>query len=739
MLHLRSLACLLPALLIAGCSDSGSGASAPSADKAPPAATAPAAPTPPPAAEPAPAPVAEAAPAPTPASPTMSPVTGERIAAADSEPGNWMTHGRTYYEQRFSPLDQITADNVKDLKLAWYYDFNTNRGVEATPLVVDGVMYTTASWSVVHAIDAKTGKKLWTYDPQADRAQGFYACCDVVNRGPAVWGDKVFAGVIDGRLIALDRATGKLVWEKLTVDKSKPYTITGAPRVVKGKVIIGNGGAEFGVRGYVSAYDAETGEMVWRFYTVPGNPADGFENAVMEKAAKTWNGEWWKNGGGGTVWDSMAFDPELDLLYVGTGNGSPWNQRLRSPGGGDNLFLTSIVALRPDTGEYVWHYQTVPGETWDFTSTQHILLADLEWQGKMRKVLMQAPKNGFFYVIDRETGQLLGADPYVKVTWATHVDLETGRPVETKNARYDLSQQALQPGPFGGHNWHPMAFNPNTKLIYVPTQDLPFLYKADDEFERSDAHYNLGIHFDAGALPEDNEKAGEIAKTLVGALTAWDPIEKKARWRVELQDVWNSGVLTTAGNLVFQGTNRGMLNAYRADTGEKLWSAEAHTGIHAAPISFAVDGQQYIAVSAGSGTAIALPAGQLASHSLLPNRSRMLVFALNGTASLPAESVVERKIAEDLPAVTADADALASGKELYHGYCSRCHGDNAVSGHVLPDLRYSTANTHEHWQAIVHDGMLKANGMMAFDKWLNAEQIAQIQQYVLSRAHAAKE
>jgi quinohemoprotein ethanol dehydrogenase len=724
MLQLRSLACLSAIVVLVACSE-----------QEPPAATEPAAP--PAAAAQAAVPAAEPVAAATVPAASAA-VTGERIAAADQEPGNWLSHGRNYGEQRFSPLDQINADTIKDLKLAWYFDFDTNRGVEATPLVVDGVMYTTASWSVVYALDAKTGKQLWRYDPQADRKQAFYACCDVVNRGPAVWGDKVFVGVIDGRLIALDRATGKLVWETLTIEKGKPYTITGAPRVAKGKVIIGNGGAEFGVRGYVSAYDADTGEMAWRFYTVPGNPADGFENAAMEKAAKTWTGEWWKGGGGGTVWDSMAFDPELDLLYVGTGNGSPWNQRLRSPDGGDNLFLTSIVALRPDTGEYVWHYQTVPGDTWDFTSTQHILLADLEWGGKVRKVLMQAPKNGFFYVIDRATGELLGADPYVKVTWASHVDLETGRPVETPNARYDLSQQALQPGPFGGHNWHPMAFNPATNLIYVPTQDLPFLYKEDKAFEPSAAHYNLGIHFDAGALPEDNVKAGEIAKTITGALTAWDPVAKKPRWRVELQDVWNGGVLTTAGNLVFQGTNRGQLNAYRADTGDRLWSADGQTGIHAAPISFAVDGQQFIAISAGSGTAMALPGGQLASHSLPPNRSRMLAFALNGSASLPVAAVVERKVAADLPAVTGNTDALATGKTLYQGYCSRCHGDNVVSGNVIPDLRYSTADVHAQWQAIVRDGALLGNGMMGFKEWLDAEQVAQIQQYVLSRAHAAK-
>lgn len=689
-------------------------------------------------AAPEPAAPAPAAPAPSvPAAPAATAVTGERITGADTEPGNWLSHGRTYAEQRFSPLDQITVDNVAGLELAWYFDLDSKRGVAATPLVVDGVMYTTAPWSIAYALDAKTGKLLWKYDPQADRRQGFFACCDVVNRGVAVWGDKVYLGVIDGRLIALDAKTGKLVWETLTIDKGKPYTITGAPRVVKGKVIIGNGGAEFGVRGYVSAYDAETGELAWRFYTVPGNPADGFESPTMEMAAKTWTGEWWTLGGGGTVWDSMAFDPELDLLYVGTGNGSPWNQRLRSPEGGDNLFLTSIVALRPDTGEYVWHYQTVPGETWDFTSTQHIMLADLEWEGKPRKVLMQAPKNGFFYVIDRATGELLGADPYVTVTWATHVDMETGRPVEAPEARYQLSQQVLKPGPYGGHNWHPMAFSPLTQLVYVPTQELPFLYRDDKEFEQDDATFNLGIHLDAAALPEDNVEAGEIAKTLKGALTAWDPIAKKPRWQVELTDVWNGGVLATAGNLLFQGTNRGQLNAYHAETGEKLWSADGQTGIHAAPMSFAVEGEQFIAVSAGSGTAMGLTGGQLASHSLPPNRSRVLAYSLDGTATLPAPVVVERKVA-DIPPVTASEDALALGREHYQSHCARCHGDNVVSGNVIPDLRYSSTAVHAAWQGIVHDGALEPNGMLGFAEWLSKDEITQIQQYVLSRAHAIK-
>jgi PQQ-dependent dehydrogenase (methanol/ethanol family) len=665
------------------------------------------------------------------------PVTGERIAHSDNELDNWLSYGRTYNEQRFSPLDSINADNVAGLKLAWYVDLESKRGVEATPLVVDGVMYTTAAWSIVYAIDAASGKVLWKYDPKADRNQGFYACCDVVNRGAAVWGDKVYVGVIDGRLLALDRESGKLVWETVTVDQSKPYTITGAPRVVKGRVIIGNGGAEFGVRGYVSAYDAESGKLVWRFHTVPGNPADGFESPAMQKAAATWNGEWWKLGGGGTVWDSMAFDPELDLLYIGTGNGSPWNQRLRSPGGGDNLYLSSIVALRPDTGEYVWHYQTTPGETWDFTSTQHIMLADLEWQGKPRKVLMQAPKNGFFYVLDRETGKLLGADSYVKVTWASHVDLESGRPIETPNARYDIARQVIQPGPFGGHNWHPMAFSPKTGLVYVPTQELAFLYEGEKELKAPSSHFNLGVDFHAGALPANDTEASRIIKSFSGSLTAWDPVAKAPRWRVHHDDVWNGGALATAGNLVFQGTNRGQLHAYRADNGDKLWSAEVQTGVHAPPMSYAVGGRQFIALSVGSGTALGIAAGQLAAHSLAPNRSRVLAFALDGAATLPPVVDTPRAKPDGLPAVGASDVDVDEGKAHFLSHCSRCHGENAVSGNVIPDLRYSAVLTNaEQWKSVVHDGALAANGMMSFSQWMDAPQTEKVRQYVLSRAHA---
>ena len=352
-------------------------------------------------------------------------VDGARIVAADSEPGNWMTYGRTYSEQRFSPLDAINADNVADLGLAWYFDLDTDRGQEATPIVVDGVMYVSTAWSKVKALDAATGKLIWAYDPKVPGQTAVYACCDVVNRGVAVWKGRVYVGTLDGRLVALDAASGEPVWSVQTTDPDKPYTITGAPRVVKDKVLIGNGGAEFGVRGYVTAYDAQTGAQVWRFYTVPGDPAKGFESDAMEQAAKTWTGEWWKLGGGGTAWDSIIYDPGLNLVYIGAGNGTPWNQAIRSPDGGDNLFLSSIVAVNADTGEYVWHYQETPGETWDFTATQPLMLADLTIGGEKRHVVMHAPKNGFFYVLDAKTGEFISGDKFATVTWASGIDPET--------------------------------------------------------------------------------------------------------------------------------------------------------------------------------------------------------------------------------------------------------------------------------------------------------------------------
>ncbi|MEM8686818.1 MAG: PQQ-dependent dehydrogenase, methanol/ethanol family, partial [Pseudomonadota bacterium] len=404
-------------------------------------------------------------------------IDGAAIVANDKATKNWPSYGLNYAESRFSKLQQINTGNAGQLGLAWSYDLNSTRGVEATPVVIDGVMYVTASWSVVHALNARTGEAIWTYDPKVPRDYAYKGCCDVVNRGVAVWKGKVFVATYDGRLVAIDAATGKNVWEVDTIEnRAMAYTITGAPRVYKGKVVIGNGGAEYGVRGYITAYDAQTGAQAWRWYSVPGDPAKPYEDASMARAALTWDpkGEYWKAGGGGTMWDAMAYDPETGIMYVGTGNGSPWNRDLRSPGGGDNLYLSSIVALNAETGEYVCHYQEVPGDNWDYTATQHIILADLMIDGKMRKTMLHAPKSGFFYVVDRTDCGFISAEPFVKTTWATAYDAN-GRPVEDPRARDPKVKFEVTPSPYGAHNWHPMSYSPQTGLVYIPAQGVPLL------------------------------------------------------------------------------------------------------------------------------------------------------------------------------------------------------------------------------------------------------------------------
>jgi alcohol dehydrogenase (cytochrome c)/quinohemoprotein ethanol dehydrogenase len=679
------------------------------------------------------------------AAPKAAAVDAARLVTAGDESGNWMSYGRTYDEQRFSPLSGINAQNVSQLKLAWHYDLDTaHRVQESTPLVIDGVMYVTSAWSKVFALNAATGARIWAYDPKVPGESGVNACCDVANRGVAAWNGKVFVGTLDGRLIALDAATGKPVWEKLTVDKNYRYTITGAPRVVKGKVIIGNGGAEMGVRGYISAYDAETGNMAWRFYTVPGDPSKGFESPALEKAAGSWSGEWWKLGGGGTVWDAIVYDPKLDLLYIGTGNGSPWDRKIRSPGGGDNLYLSSIVALRAGTGEYVWHYQTTPGDSWDFTATQPLMLADLHIGDRERNVIMQLPKNGFFYVLDRATGELLSAQPVVTTTWASGVDLETGRPIENPAARYGETGKPFVslPGPMGAHSWQPMSFSPLTKLVYVPINDAAFVYIPDGKFKATPLSFNVGVDFGAGALPEDDRALAQIKAGTKGHLAAWDPVAQKEAWRVEFEHPWNGGTLATAGDLVFAGSGMGDISAYKADTGAKLWSSDTQAGVLAAPISYEVSGEQYVAVEVGWGGAYGLAAGPLALDShVAGNLPRVLAFKLNGTDSLPAAPASPPRVLQP-PPNRASAAVVAEGKAKYHHFCGTCHGDSAVSGGVLPDLRYSPALSNENvWNQIVHDGALKTQGMVSFASVLSQPEIDAVRAYVVHRANqdAAKE
>lgn len=667
----------------------------------------------------------------------FQPVDAQRIVQADATPEEWLSHGRTYSEQRNSPLNQINRDTVSNLGLAWDFELDTDRGQESTPLVIDGVVYFTSAWSKAYAVDARTGEMIWQFDPEVPGEKAADACCDVVNRGLAAWGNSVYLGTLDGRLIAIDRETGEEQWSVMTVDPDKRYTITGAPRVVKGNVIIGNGGGELGVRGYITAYDAESGDQAWRFYTVPGNPAEGFESETMAMAAETWSGEWWAIGGGGTVWDSMAYDPELDLLYIGVGNGSPWNHQLRSNGEGDNLFLSSIVALRPDTGEYVWHFQTTPAESWDYTATQHMILADIEINGRMREVIMQAPKNGFFYVIDRRTGEFISGDNYVDVNWASGLDPATGRPIESEIVRYQRDPALVIPGPLGAHNWYPMSFDPQTQLVFLPAQNTSYVYAPADAVTNQSVGWNLGL---GAAMEEPANMAdqGMIMNQPPASLLAWDPAAQQARWRVDYDVLGNSGLLSTGGGLVFQGSADGVFHAYRTDNGEELWSQEVGDAILGGPVTYELDGEQYVLALAGQGGAIPLTMGLASGNYPRQRNGRLMAFKLNGEATLPTVAR-ETLIPLDLEGVSSEGNPLY-GEAMYGAYCSVCHGPVALSAGPIPDLRYSQMILNETgFAAIVLQGALEAQGMPAFAEDIGLTEVESIRAYLLQRAESVSE
>ena len=672
---------------------------------------------------------------------TETPSEPEAFAAVDtnristaSAADEWLTYGGTYDEQRHSSLIDVNKETVADLGVAWTYDLATNRGVESTPIVVDGVMYVTSAWSLVYGLDAKTGEELWVYDPDVDRAVGVKACCDVVNRGVAVYDGKVFVGVIDGRLEALDAETGEVVWSKVTVDQSKPYTITGAPRVVNGKVLIGNGGAELGVRGYLSAYDANTGDKVWRFYTVPNpekQPDGEISDAAFEDIGNvTWGdeGAWVTDGGGGTVWDSIVYDEVNDQIIFGVGNGSPWNREFRDPSGGDNLFLSSIVAVDAETGAYKWHFQTTPGDNWDYTATQTIILADLPVgeDGEARRVAMQAPKNGFFYVLDAESGEFISGDAFVPMNWAEGLD-ENGRPIEIADAR-----------PLGAHNWHPMAFNPDLNLAYIPAQEIPQAYARDPRFETQPVGWNTGADFSAGVPPiAPPEVAKFLRSTLKGRLIAWDPIAREARWSVEHGNAWNGGVLSTAGGLVFQGKLNGDFVAYDAETGDKLWNHELKSGGASGPGTYMIDGEQYVTITTGWGSAFGLSAGFAYDETVPSTVGKVVTFKLGGTGEIadPDFPMIDKTPKADS---FGDETMIAEGSVHYARNCTVCHGPLAVSSGVLPDLRWSAISGNEMaWKGVVVDGNLAANGMVSFADHLTPDQVESIRAYVLAQAHAA--
>ena len=670
--------------------------------------------------------------------PATTGVTDAMIAAAPE--GEWLSYGRDYNEQRFSSLTQVNDTTVKDLGLAWSADFETARGQEATPLMHDGVLYTSTAWSLVKAYDAATGKLLWSYDPKVPRETLVRVCCDAVNRGVALYGDKVFVAALDGRLIALNAKTGTEVWAKNIVPDQKSYAITGAPRIAKGKVLIGNAGSEYRARGSLAAFDPETGAELWRFHTVPGNPADGFENPAMERAAKTWSGKWWELGGGGTVWDSITYDPTTNLVLFGTGNAEPWNP---APMGreGDSLYTSSVVAVNADTGAYAWHFQETPEDRWDFDSNAQITLADLTIGGKQRHVALHAPKNGYFYVLDAKTGEFISAGSFAEQNWTTGIDPKTGRPQIAEAARYEKTGETFvsMPGALGAHSWQPMSFSPKTGLVYIPVNNAAFPYAAAKDWKPSAIGFQTGTDGGKVAMPADKAARDGAAAATTGALVAWDPVAQKAAWTVPYKGPWNGGTLATAGNLVFQGSAAGEFAAFSADKGAKLWAFPAQSGIIAAPMTYSIKGEQYVAIMVGWGGVWDLALGTLANKSgSVRNISRLLVFKLGAKGQLPPPPP-SSKLVLDPPAFRGKPEQVAAGSDHYARYCSVCHGDAAVAGGLVPDLRHSGAiNSPDALRAVVIDGALKHNGMVSFSSALKADDVEAIRQYLIKRANEDK-
>ena len=660
-------------------------------------------------------------------------VDGAFIKGNTASSNDWPTIGLDYAETRFSKLSQITSDNVKGLGLVWSYNLESSRGVEATPVVVDGIMYQTASWSVVHAIDARTGRKIWTFDPGVNREQGYKGCCDVVNRGVALWKGKVFVAAYDGRLIALDAASGQKVWEKDTlIDHDHSYTITGAPRVYNGKVLIGQGGAEYGARGYITAYDADTGNQLWRWFAVPGDPSKPFEDSSMEAAAKTWDpaGKYWINGGGGTPWDTITYDPDLNMVYIGTGNGAPWNRKFRSPSGGDNLYLASIVALNADTGKYIWHYQETPGDNWDYTSTQPMILADINIDGAPRKVILHAPKNGFFFVIDRTNGKFISAKNFVDVNWATGYDA-SGRPMEVASARGDEPYDTV-PGPYGAHNWHPMSFNPQTGLVYLPAQNIAVNFTSEKTFEQNAAtpgKFGATLGWNVGFMLN----ATPPKAPTYGRLLAWDPVKQKEAWHVDYPAPWDGGTLTTAGNLVFQGTADGRFIAYDATSGKSLWETPTGTGVVAAASTYMLDGVQYVSVAVGWGGVF----GIADRASQLNSPGTVYTFALGGKAKLP--EFVKYQTENLLEGVPYDKAQYDAGTAIYVAACAQCHAVPGVdNGGNVRNLGFVPKEEIINLKDFVFNGPFKDRGMPDFTGKLKEEDIPKLQAFIQGTADAVR-
>jgi quinohemoprotein ethanol dehydrogenase len=647
-------------------------------------------------------------------------VDSARVRADGRTGNNWLTYGRTYTEQRFSPLKDINTGNVGQLGVAWSADLESPDGLGATPIVVDGVIYMSGSQDLVEALDAGTGRTLWSYRPHLHLKGLFSSWTARANRGVAVWKGKVFIGTGDCRLIALDAATGHKIWDVRNCDPSQGYGSDGAPRVAKGMVLIGNGGADVGARGYVSAYDSRTGRLIWRFYTVPGNPAAGFELPILKRAAATWRGkDWWKYGGG-TAWDSIVYDPELNRIYFGTDSAafSSWGKNK-----GDALFTNCIIAVDADTGRYLWHYQEVPDDAWDYNATEQIVLAVLTINGKPHKVIMQAPKDGFFYVLDRISGKLLSAAPYVKVTWASGIDFTTGRPVEAVGARYYEDAQhrvRVFPSAEGAHNWQAMSFSPLTGLVYIPALDVPSTYFIQGS--------EVGADF---YLPP---RAAKLQPR--GRLVAWDPIRQRARWSVELKYPYNGGTLVTAGGLVFQGTAEGVFTARDASDGRLLWSAPVVSATQGPPVTYHYQGRQYVLLPVGASGVVRDYLPQYGNPPSAQGPSRLIAFVLGGKGNVPPGLLRKPELPKPPPQFATPA-VIARGKAMFlETDCWTCHGVqmDVAAGGSAPDLRYIPPAIHAQWNQIVLGGALQAAGMPAFGGVLSESDAEAIRAYVIDQA-----
>ncbi|MEM9570371.1 MAG: PQQ-dependent dehydrogenase, methanol/ethanol family [Pseudomonadota bacterium] len=655
----------------------------------------------------------------------------------DSARTDWVLHGLDSSETRFSPLQDINIENVEELGFAWSFeDFvvrgTTNRGVEATPLMIEGVLYFTGPWSVVYAVNARTGALIWEYDPEVDGQIARFACCDAVNRGVAYIDGKIIFGSLGGDLIALDAKNGSVIWRVDTIeDRTRGYTITGAPRLAGDLVLIGNGGGDMGVRGYVSAYKVETGDLAWRFHTVPLRD-ENFTDA-MKLARATWDdASNWAYGGGGTVWDSMVYDADLDQVYIGVGNGSPWPVWRRSPSGGDNLFLSSIVALDAKTGGYLWHYQTTPGDSWDYTATQHIVLAEIEYGESHRKVLIQAPKNGIFYVIDRETGAMVSAEPYTQITWAEGVDANSGRPTVLDSSNYSSDPSRVKPSIAGAHNWQPMSLSKKTGLVYIPVLENDMEIRLLDETPFREGRGSMQAAIVSPApRPEADPILGDVRSLpWRGVLKAWDPIEQTAGWTSGDLPWTPGGVLSTAGGLVVLGAVDGKLRFYDDQTGALLNVIETGSAIIAPPITYLLDGEQYIAVLAGFGGALRYYTPNSAPLQY-ENQARLLVFKLGGSSTPRPPERVSPDLADLHSQDSFDRMAVAQGRELFMSHCGRCHTYRGKPSQY-PNLWNLPPDRYDALAPIVLEGAMSYAGMPSFAETLTPKDVVAIREFLLA-------